>query len=497
MANPKKASKSKRARKVALPELVDPQFLSLVDSPSNMTSFKIVRSEDEVAPLTSKRVRMKRSDDNPLLAIMLPESFTEEDAVDIMIRFGLSNDDYEIVDRGNRKSIIYKKKRNEDIESVNIDLGEGIVAVVERSHLRSGKAGKGSDLSVTELQFFEPNFMDEDSVRIYLKENGISYDTVEQVEAGFIVSRASSGEDVKKVNVGDGVVALVALSDSRDVPKSISRAVDVSALGNYGFGHISFETAVADIHFSQVIPEAIALLNDVLYNIMFLSDMPMADRRRMVSQALSEFSAFVENVLTSLTPEMAEQARSTANLVNHREESTNMITAENVEKAKAVAAEESKPEEVTRSEATEEPKEEQATETVEARSDEAAPVEEPKDEQKEEQQVAPSVSAEDIAAIVRATVESVLAEKEKQKEESIKKEEPAKVEEAVRADDSPKVQAALDAIEKVAQSVDSLANKVKDLSSTTVSRSDSDDPSSGEGQGSVFKGVLGFTRSAG
>jgi hypothetical protein len=235
-----------RKRRVQLPALSEPEFLSLVGKPANRSGFKMVRSDDGQA--LRIRHRFKRTDQN-LLSIDLPEGITRDAAESLMDLFGMQ-DEYEITERGENAFTLKRVNSDSDAtKTVAISLGEGIIAHVaegafsradgnpdyERETKRSGQESYdtyteedyGDGYTVARLVFSTTTWETVETVREWLQRNDIDFmeNGVEVRDDEIIVSRCETEAEGYRVPVAEGVVGVLELSDKEDIPKSIHKTV--------------------------------------------------------------------------------------------------------------------------------------------------------------------------------------------------------------------------------------------------------------------------------
>jgi hypothetical protein len=332
---------STRTRKKTgqLATLLDPEFVSVVKSPSNKTGFKIIRSAEEeggeekmvtvgnVSPVKT-RVRKKRSDTN-LLSIDLPTGASLSSAETVLATFNLS-EEYEVVDRGDYFSLVRKGSDDDSEETMPIDLGDGIVANVRSSSFTEAQAQRKDEGGVRLVRIdFDSAVFDEEAVELWMSNNAVDFKEggMSVTEAGVTVLRHDFVEtDGKPVKIGDGITGVVVRHASNDVPLSIQRGIVEEVYGNYGWGQMDFTASMADEEFTEESWEAIYALRNVLENIIFYSNLPLAERQALIQNACDQYAAFMSGLIAMLPREVMLAARSDLKLINPDQEINTMST---------------------------------------------------------------------------------------------------------------------------------------------------------------------------
>lgn len=449
-------------------DLKEPQFLSLVKAPANRTPFKIVRDDT-----TTKTRRRRTADPKALMTVTLPEGITMEEAEEVFQRFGLSADEFAI-EAGEDDRIRYVRKKREDgIKTVPINMGQGIIAHIEAASLTRGIEPPPDHPGLTVLRF---DFESREVGESWLTEHNLSIEEgkwLELEESAIFMRHDMMPPDGAKEITVDGVVATIAQTRQDDIPVVIYRQVIEEAYGNHGWGMIDFNQAMADMQFTRDAQEANRMLWDVLDNILFYSMLPMADRQALIMNALNQFAVWLTNLMSALPREMTDPdnridlnsqgdggdnaARSDNDPPEETKETADMPKGK--EQVEAQGAEQK--ETVERQDATDESQEVQAEaeETQVERQDNATEESATEEAQEDAEKVFTRSEAEEIA---RSAVEAALAKKEQ----------------AQRQDADP-IAVMSSAFEKVlapvVQRMDDLTRKVDEVQKTTVVREDSMD----------------------
>lgn len=333
-------------REVALLKLIEPTFLSLVDSPANRTGFKIVRSaqptEGNMAHTDRNiRQRVTKRTDSGLLSIQFPAGVGEAEAHELMSAMALG-DDYELVANDDGSYVARRKELEESgmDDSVPVELGGGYVAVLRNSSVCRSDANVAG-VTLTGLEFDE-TFDSADAVKSWLTEREVNFKPggVEELAGGYLVTRHDTpeGTDVRKVKLGDGVTGLVAKTKDTDVPTRVYRSVVEQAYGNWGWGHLNFAAALVDPEFTDRSWDAIYVLKDVLENIVLYSGLQLEERKALVKGALDQFYQYITALIDSLPRQVLEQAASASRSDNSNLETDPMSTQNQQPAASAPAA---------------------------------------------------------------------------------------------------------------------------------------------------------------
>src|SRR5690606_25059495 len=144
-------------------------------------------------------------------------------------------------------------------------------------------------------------------------------------------------KSLQTVRLDKGVSALVCRAESNDVPVLITRAVTTSAYGQYGYGHLSFVSALADPEFSSKIDNANYVLWDVVDNIMFYSGLPLQERLVLLGAALEDYGTYVKAVIEAL-PASVLDAVSNDDSANRNDNLETDMTTSNTSRTRRSAA---------------------------------------------------------------------------------------------------------------------------------------------------------------
>ena len=472
-----------KKKEVSLMSLEKPEFISLVEKPANQTGFKVIRNQSGADNMAYKdrnrRTRVRKRSDKGLLAIEFPEGVSREDAEEIFDSFGLGEDYIlDVADDGT----YYARRTTTDAESISgtpVSLGNGYTAyIAEESISRSDNTIAGVTLVGLE---FDENFSEVGEVKAWLEEREIQCSDVEEYEGGFAVQRHEVPDktEVRKVRLDVGVTGVVAKTKDTDVPVKVYRSVIEQSYGNWGWGHISFATALADPAFTDATWDAIYVLRDVLENIILYSGLPLDDRKTLAQNACDQFTVYISGLIDSLPRGVMEMAKTSDR--KSKQETEDMTRKTDDKDTKK------------RSDASAEDKQDQASQDA-------------KDTTNEPEYVTRADLAEVVSEAVKEAMESYEAKRSDDASDDDAASDDKGADSVTRSDD-PVLQAIKDmgeqmkqvteSVTTVTRSVEKLKEEVDELAGDTVARSDDDDePSPDEGDNvkrsdSPFAGMFG------
>lgn len=285
-----------------LVRVIKPKFLSLVGLPANQTGFKVVRSdqgENEMSKPTSRRLR--RSETNPVLRLTFPEGTTDEEVTETLTSYGMSS--YR-VERGEKTVTATRsdlKSISGETQDIKLTAG-GIVATVNR--MAPAVTEEKANVALVALEFDAEKFntLQADA---WIQRNSVDKcgePAQNSDETLFVVKRGdvADGEEVRRLQIEDGVTAVIKRDDAADVPDSLMVVVSEIAYGNWGWGQIDFNAAMADDAFCDAMDEAIYTMRDVLWNIVYYNTQPLDVKKGLIQNCLSQFGTYVNSVMDSL-----------------------------------------------------------------------------------------------------------------------------------------------------------------------------------------------------
>lgn len=279
-----------------------PKFLSLVDLPANQTGFKVVRSDSEKGePIVKPTIkRTRRSETNPVMQLTFPAGSTAETVAATLEEFGMTSYKVQEVDgvflalRSDLQSIA-----NLPVTTIKLT-GEGIMATVSRADTMPNPM---DCISIAAIEFDSAKF-DEAKITEWLTRNSVdsTISADENSDQTYVVRRSAVPAEVesRRMTLEDGVTAVIVRSDVADIPDGFVAVVNETAYGNWGWGQLDFNAAMADTEFSEMIREGMYKLEDVLRNILLWSPLPLDARKNLANNALSQFGVFVSNLMDSL-----------------------------------------------------------------------------------------------------------------------------------------------------------------------------------------------------
>lgn len=316
----------------------EPTAVTLTGSPANQRPFQVIRSDP--AATAAKRVGRVRRTDSPVLAITFPANYTEAEVAATLQEYEMSS--YVV---SQDAAGIFSAIRNDlqslaNIQRTDIKLNaDGVIASLDASHYKITRADSQDNIALVSFEFDAKRF-DADTIFSWFVENNIdsAQDTVENPSGELLTvnrSAVEEGTDVRRVQLGDGVVGVLKRSDIFDVPAAFVESVCETAYGNWGWGHLEFNASMADREFCQVMEDACYKLEQVLRNITLNSQLPLESRKALVDRSLAQYGEFVKNVIDALPRQVMLLVTRAA----EPKESMNMKTAEQAAAATpAVAA---------------------------------------------------------------------------------------------------------------------------------------------------------------
>lgn len=450
-------------REGQLLDLKEPQFLSIVKSPANRTPFKVVRDDE-----SGKRRRRRTADTQALLTVTLPDGVDMDQAQEIFQRFGLTEEEFEI-ETGDDGKIKYTRKarRDENLQTVAINMGSGVIAHVEAAALTRGIEQTPDHPGVTVLRF---DFESKEAGEEWLERHDIpSEGQWLELEETTIFCRHDMmpPDEAKEIDI-DGVTVTVAQTQDDDIPVRIYRQVIEEAYGSHGYGMIDFNQAMADQIFTRDAKEANYMLWDILDNILFYSMLPLADRQALVMNALNQFAVWLTNLMSALPRQMTDPDNR-IDLNSQGEDDDNAARSENdppeetketadmskdKEQNDAQGAEDQ--ETVERQDTSDETQETEATATRESEEQEQE-----EQVEREEEDTDKVFTRTDAAEIAKSAVESYIADQEAKREDNPNE----SMGKAIGA-------AIAEAMTPVVQRMDTLAQEVESVKNTTILRED-------------------------
>lgn len=283
----------------------DPKFLSLVGKPANKVSFRVVRSLDGKSPAGESSMkppvirRAKRSEPNPIVRVSFPKEYTDEQVTAQLTTFGLTG--YNVA-RSDSGVVATRADLNlsATTDTVAIKLtADGVLAEVTRAE--TAPPNPGERVSVAKIILRADKF-DGFKADEWLKAAGIPSDQIQPGEGDFVVQRQDipEGTETRTVEVQPGVSFVVVRADADDIPDGYAAVVNEACYGNWGWGHLDFDAAMADSMFTELMDDAVYRLRSVLDNILLYSALPLAERKTLVTRALEQFNAFAASILDSL-----------------------------------------------------------------------------------------------------------------------------------------------------------------------------------------------------
>lgn len=293
-----------------LVKVLKPKFISLVDRPANESPIKIVRSAPQTGEITMTKPGAKRitrsEQPNSVLKITFPSTMTDEEVTAALATYGMK--DFAVAREGETVTATRSDLQSiaKDTPTLDIKLGDGITATVKRAAEVETTSGK-AHIAITAFEFDAEKF-DVLAISEWIARNSVdnASDPAENSASSFVVTRSEveDGAETKRLQIEEGVVAIIVRSDCYDVPDGMAAVINEACYGNWGWGHLDFAAALADVEFCEWMETAMYSLRDVLNRIIFYSQLPLATRKELVNTALSQYGAFVSSVIDSLPRQM-------------------------------------------------------------------------------------------------------------------------------------------------------------------------------------------------
>ncbi len=294
------------------------KFVTLTSKPANERPFVVVRSDADPeeegiggavdAPATptprARIVRGVKRNDNPILALNFPDDTTEEQATAILAEYSMSDYKLSTNDEGRFVAVRSDLQSIADIATTEVMLTAGVLASLDATEFAVKRSENKNNLTLVSLEFDAKRF-DTDQVNSWLSKNSVdsTQDSVENSSGDVIaVKRNSVGAetDTRRVELEPGVTAVVARSETCCLPEEYAAVINEAAYGNWGWGHLDFNAALADEEYSRWMDKAQDKLNSVLRHITMYCGLPLDARKQLVNQALAQYGDFVGSVIDAL-----------------------------------------------------------------------------------------------------------------------------------------------------------------------------------------------------
>jgi len=440
------------------------QFVTLVKKPANQRSFGILRSDREDGNVSkpvaaTRRVsRTKRSDSNQdLVSLTLPGTLDEAAAKDALVSYGLSN--FTVARSADDSAWVASNPSaiNCTAELTSVNLGEGLVAQVKRTEATASTEGKGQ-LTVTSLEFSGEAFADAGAVSEWCQRNSVDFDdkALNNPSGNLVLQRAEipEGEETRLMELEDGVTATIIRSQIGDIPDGFVAVINEYAYCGWGWGQLDFTAALMGRQVTDALYDGIWILEDLLRNILFWSELTVDIRMELTTRACAQFANYANGLLDSLPRQLLISVATTQRSSKENDMSTTKQPA------------------------------------VEAQRTEPA--------------VAPAVVAVGSPEFNTAVADAVAAEikrredaQAEQEAEEVKRKEQEELDKASLEEQAKIRRSELE--EVVGAATKPLLEQIEALKGTTVVRSQGGDPEANKenvkrGTGDLFKGVFGITR---
>lgn len=279
------------------------KFLSLVGLPANQRPFQVIRSQKPV-----------QRGETAILMLTLPDDYTEEDALGVIAMFDM--DGYSVVADSDGHYCICRNDlqsvaKVEALKPAELRLTDDITAHIDSKQYQPKEVKRGCGVVVVGVEFDKKTF-DNEKIISWGHENSVDISEVDienSTSDVFSVSRMEvpAGTEVRRMELEAGLTVQVAREADlviKDgwvkVPDGYVTAVSEAAYGQWGWGQVDFAASMADVAFCELVDDANRRLWDVLYNIMFYSYLPLDARKQLVTRCLSQYEAFVHDLIDQL-----------------------------------------------------------------------------------------------------------------------------------------------------------------------------------------------------
>lgn len=308
--------RSRRVRREATVEGIEitgienAKFISVVKRPANQRPFSVIRSEDgkdETKPATQRVGRTKRNDAQQIAQVTFPVTYSDDDVQEILKSYGLVGFEVQRTDavitavRSDLQSIA-----TESLDTIKLT-SDGISAQVVRSDDKPTSAK--NKLVVSSLEFNSDTFSRSDAVA-WLEENQVDFGdkALDNSSGNFVLQRADAGDgEVRQLELAEGVIANVVRSDYQDIPDGFVVVVNEAAWSGWGWGMLDFDSKLAGIEVGEKIREGLYLLEDILRDVLFYSQLPIDSRKELAQRSLQQFGVYAGNLLDQLPRQLLIQ----------------------------------------------------------------------------------------------------------------------------------------------------------------------------------------------
>lgn len=300
-------------KEVEVSKLVEPEFLTLTGKPANQVAFKVVRGDsDEDKPMTTeteqnRKRRVRSTKRSALLTIEMPEGATEEEAKATAEEYGLVGYEIATDETTGRLCVRRSDLQQTPTDAVRVTLAGGVVACVARSEAPEVQPSSLPAIALVAMEFSKEKFTDTDAAMEVIRRYDIDFleDGVENTDNLIRVARSeqAEGEEVRRVEVEAGVVAVIKRAEVEDLGSTDASFIDVvseTAYGSWGWGHLDFAAALADVEFCNAADEATYRFRQVIDNILYYSELPVSVRKDLVVRASTQFSAYISSLIDGL-----------------------------------------------------------------------------------------------------------------------------------------------------------------------------------------------------
>lgn len=278
------------------------RFLTLCKTPANQRSFSVLRSEDDNVNTKSRVSRTRRSDNTAVQQLLFPHGYTEETVAAALTQYGMDTYTVEAAEDGTFTA------RRSDLQSIAMEevnqiklTDDGVVAFVARAEGETATAGKTA-LAVSDLTFDDSRFTRSDVVS-WLEKNEVDFtaEAIDNSSGKFVLQRMDAGaEETRSLELEEGIVATIVRNDVMNIPDGFVAVINEAAYSGWGWGQLDFNARLSDVAVGEKMREGLYQLDDLLRDIIFYSPLPIEMRKELNTRALTQFGAYINNLLDQL-----------------------------------------------------------------------------------------------------------------------------------------------------------------------------------------------------
>lgn len=285
------------------------KFISLVNSPANQRAFSVIRADGGVI------LRTRRNDKNSSIHMVTfpADGYDETKAKEYIAGLGLgahtvSLEEGALVAKRSDLQTIAK----DDLLPVKVT-EDGVTLWVER--MANATAGDKTEtqtdpvkdkIAMTAIRFDKDLFAEKQQVTEWLSQNSVDFDenAIQNSDSGYVLRQSPAVDEVREIEVSQGVVMELQRSDILILPESMVAVVSEAAYGNWGWGQLDFSAFLADRLFCDGLEDAQYALNRVINQICYSSNLPLDLRKELIVRSLSQYADFINGMIDALPKQL-------------------------------------------------------------------------------------------------------------------------------------------------------------------------------------------------